>query len=127
MKKKIIPFMILVICIINIYTCVQADTSIKDSMSGADSFISAGQNSNMIVVDKAELKGASDSIFNILLLAGMIIAVILSSILGIKFMIGSVEEKAQVKETLIPFVIGCIVVFGAFTIWKIFVTIGNNL
>lgn len=127
MKKKIILFMILVVCIINIYTCVQADTSIMDSMSGADSFISAGQNSNMIVVDKAELKGASDSIFNILLLAGMIIAVILSSILGIKFMMGSVEEKAQVKETLIPFVIGCIVIFGAFTIWKIFVTIGNNL
>lgn len=127
MKKKMMLFMFLVICIINIYTCVQADTSIKDSMSGADSFISAGQSSDVVVVDKVKLKSASDSIFNILLVAGIIIAVILSSILGIKFMIGSVEEKAQVKETLIPFVIGCIVVFGAFTIWKIFVTIGAGL
>ena len=127
MKKKMMFFIILVICIINIYTCVQADTSIKDSMSGADSFISAGQSSDVVVVDKVKLKSASDSIFNILLVAGIIIAVILSPILGIKFMIGSVEEKAQVKETLIPFVIGCIVVFGAFTIWKIFVTIGANL
>ena len=33
-------------------------------------------------------------------------------------MIGSIEEKAQVKESLIPFVIGCVVVFGAFGIWK---------
>lgn len=127
MKKKIILFMILLICIINIYTYVQADTSIKNAISGADSFISAGQSSNTIAVDKVELKGASDSIFNILLFAGIVIAVVLSSILGIKFMIGSVEEKAQVKETLIPFVIGCIVVFGAFTIWKIFVTIGAGL
>ena len=42
-------------------------------------------------------------------------------------MLGSMEEKAQIKEALIPFVIGCIVAFGAFGIWKIFITIGNNL
>ena len=46
--------------------------------------------------------------------------------MGIKFMIGSVEEKAEIKAALVPFVIGCIVVFGAFGIWKIVVTIGNN-
>ena len=42
-------------------------------------------------------------------------------------MIGSAEEKAQIKDALIPFVIGCIVIFGAFGIWKIFVTMGKNL
>ena len=52
---------------------------------------------------------------------------IIAGILGIKFMIGSAEEKAQIKDALIPFVIGCIVIFGAFGIWKIFVTMGKNL
>ena len=42
-------------------------------------------------------------------------------------MIGSAEEKAQIKDALIPFIIGCIIVFGAFGIWKIFVNIGNSL
>ena len=56
----------------------------------------------------------------------MIVAVLIGAILGIKFMIGSVEEKAEIKAALVPFIIGCVVVFGAFGIWKIVVTIGNN-
>ena len=35
--------------------------------------------------------------------------VVISVILGIQFMMGSVEEKAKIKDSLIPFVIGCIV------------------
>ena len=42
-------------------------------------------------------------------------------------MLGSIEEKAQVKEALIPFIIGCIVVFGAFGIWKIVTQIGSMI
>lgn len=42
-------------------------------------------------------------------------------------MLGSIEEKANIKESLIPFVIGCIVVFGAFGIWRIFVSLGQKL
>ena len=41
-------------------------------------------------------------------------------------MLGSVEEKADIKAAMVPFIIGCVVVFGAFGIWKIVVTIGNN-
>ena len=39
--------------------------------------------------------------------------------MGIKFIIGSLEEKAEIKAMLIPYVVGCIVVFGAFGIWKL--------
>ena len=42
-------------------------------------------------------------------------------------MIGSAEEKAKVKEAMVIFVLGCIVVFGAFGFWKVFVTIGQSL
>ena len=38
-------------------------------------------------------------------------------------MTGSVAEKAQVKETLIPYVAGCVVIFGAFGIWKLIIEI----
>ena len=42
-------------------------------------------------------------------------------------MLGSVDEKAQVKDAIVPFVIGCMVVFGAFGIWRIFINIGYKL
>lgn len=103
---------------------VQAD-GMSDVIKGGDQFLSAG-NTESVGIKQEKIKKTSTSIYNILLIVGVCVAVVYSSILGIKFMVGSVEEKAQVKDSLIPFVIGCIVVFSAFAFWKIFVTIGNN-
>ena len=58
-----------------------------------------------------------------LLAFGIITAVIVGSILGIKYMIGSVEEKAEYKQTLLAYLISCVVVFGAFGIWKLVINI----
>ena len=49
------------------------------------------------------------------------------TIIGIQFMMASAEEKAKVKEALIPYVVGCAVIFGAFTIWSIAVNIGQDI
>ena len=38
-------------------------------------------------------------------------------------MAGSVEQKAKVKDSLVPYIVGCTVIFGAFGIWKLVVTI----
>ncbi len=102
-----------------------SESSLSDVISGGDSFIQSGKDGSA-KIDKGSLKNASSSIYNILLICGMIVAVLIGSIMGIKFMIGSVEEKAEIKAALVPFAIGCVVVFGAFGIWKIVVTIGNN-
>jgi len=45
-----------------------------------------------------------------------IISVILIAILGIKFMMGSTEEKAEYKKSFIPLVVGMVVVLAATTI-----------
>lgn len=37
-----------------------------------------------------------------------IVAVITIMIIGIKYMLGSVEEKANYKATMMPYVIGCV-------------------
>jgi hypothetical protein len=44
-------------------------------------------------------------------------------ILGIQFIVSATEGKAKIKEKLIPYCIGCIVVFGAFGIWKLVINI----
>lgn len=75
------------------------------------------------VINEEKLKDLSSDIYNILLAIGMVIAVIVGSILGIQFMISSVEEKAKIKEILIVYGVGCFVLFGGFTIWKIVVQI----
>ena len=47
---------------------------------------------------------------------GIILSVIVIGILGIKFMTGSVEEKADYKKSFIPLIIGIILVVAAASI-----------
>ena len=42
-------------------------------------------------------------------------------------MMSGAEGKAQIKELLVPYIVGCIVVFGAFAIWKLLVTILSGM
>ena len=122
-KSILIIFMLLAMTF-NFSTCYASD--ISEVFEGGDKFVNSAEQSD-IKMDEDKVKGTSDTIYRILLALGISIAVIVSGILGIKFMLGSTEEKAQVKETLIPFFIGCIIVFGAFSIWRIVVEIGNRL
>lgn len=74
-------------------------------------------------VDDSKIIAASKDIYSILLTIGIIVAAIIILVLGIQFMTGSIEQKAKVKEMLIPFIVGCIVVFGSLGIWKLVTTI----
>lgn len=58
---------------------------------------------------------------------GSLISVITIIFIGIKYMLGSVEEKAQYKETLIPYVIGSFFVFGIVNIISIIYNIAKSL
>lgn len=120
MKRKIFFILIIFILMICSTHIVQA-TTISNIIQGADGFITNGSSSDMIAGDK--IKNLSDIIYNVLLIPGTVIAVIVGSVLGIQFITGSVEQKAKVKDSLIPFVIGCVVIFGAFGIWKLVITI----
>ena len=44
---------------------------------------------------------------------GTIISVAILIVIGIKYMMGSAEEKAEYKKTMIPYLIGAIIIFAA--------------
>lgn len=58
---------------------------------------------------------------------GTILSVAVLGVLGIKYMVGSVEEKAEYKKTLKPYVIGAVMVFGISNILAIVVKIAGQL
>ena len=47
--------------------------------------------------------------------------VLIIAVLGIKYMMGSLEEKAEYKKSMIPLIVGIIVVMGATTIANLLV------
>lgn len=47
---------------------------------------------------------------------GSVVSVVVLIVIGIKYMLGSTEEKAKYKSSLLPYIIGCIFIFAASTI-----------
>ena len=80
------------------------------------------QHANM-TMDTDQLKIASDQLYNMLLALATVVAVIVGAMLGIQFMTAGIDKKVQVKESLFPYMISCVVVFGSLGIWKLVVTI----
>ena len=76
--------------------------------------------------DEGVMADVSDSFYNVLLVIGIIVALLVGIILGIKWMLASIEDRAKIKEMLIPYIVGCVVIFGAFTIWQTVVDFGQG-
>ena len=69
-----------------------------------------------IKTDTKEIEKVGNAVIQVLSVVGSILSVIVIVVLGIKYMLGSVEEKAEYKRTLIPFLIGAIFIFAESTI-----------
>lgn len=119
-KKIVLIFLIINAIFITIFNTSYAST-VNEVMESGENFIDTGKQDYK--VNEEVLHETSNFLYNLLLGIGIIVAVIVGSILGLKYMIGSVEEKAEMKEKLLAYIISCGVVFGAFGIWKIAVNI----
>ena len=58
---------------------------------------------------------------------GSLVSVVCLIVIGIKYMMGSVEEKAEYKKTLMPYFLGSIMVFGISNLLQIVYQIAINL
>ncbi len=133
-NKKIINIVSYAIKILVIISIVQfiftpkseAAISLGNIFETGDQFLEDGKNQD-INIDTKDVQDEVSSIYNILLILGTALTVIIGAILGITFMVSSVEEQAKIKELLVPYVIGCVVIFGAFGIWKLVVGILDGI
>ena len=136
-KIMLIALMIFfsIITILNpYYAWAKITKTERDGGHTADEIIEEGKNFIDTGKEKADdkikqdnLQKMSNTLYNILLVTGILIALIVGMILGIKFIMGGIEEKAEIKTMIIPYIVGCVVVFGAFTIWKIVVDILQSM
>ena len=121
---KLIICIIFTIILLNLF-CISSSYALGDIVSDGKAFLQEGE-PIINTINTSKLIDTSNYIYNMLLTIAIFIAVAVAIILGIQFMVASADEKAKVKEALLPFVVGCFVVFGSFTIWKIVVEIGND-
>lgn len=124
-KLKIISFILIFLLCTLSFSSLNYAKSPDEVFQEAEDFIGSG--SGLITVNPSTVKDASSTIYNLLFTIGIVVAVAVGAVIGIKFMIASAEDKASIKEALIPYVVGCIVVFGAFGIWKLVLTLGQGI
>lgn len=100
--------------------------AVSDMFQSADDFLAAGS-SPTTVIDETKLQSTSGTIYKWLMIIAICVAVIIGAVIGVQFIVGSVEGKAKIQEALVPYIVGCVVIFGSFFIWKTLVNTGNSL
>lgn len=63
-----------------------------------------------------DIKSIGGKILSAVTTAGVVISVIMVAVLGIKYMMGSSEEKSEYKKSMIPYLVGAVCIFAASTI-----------
>jgi len=94
----------------------------KDVLDDVSNYIPTDSNEG---VDKLTKKASI--ILTIITNIGMIIAVLMSAIIGIKYMLGSIEEKAEYKKDMIPYLVGAALLFSICTIVKVLQQFGQSI
>ena len=82
------------------------------SAAGAADIISTVKN-GATIQDQGGMATIAGKIVGLIRTIAVIAGVILLSVLGVKYMLGSVEEKAEYKKSMMPLIIGIIVVMAA--------------
>ena len=127
-KMIVLKILIFVIIVQMLYMPrVYAQDHVDDIITGADSFIQLGKQESDGLTDVEGTDRMVGEISSILIAIGIAVAVIVGLILGIQYMITSVEEKAKIKETIIIYIVGCIATFGAFGIWRVVVSVLKSM
>jgi len=61
----------------------------------------------------SSIQKMGNQIVGIIQTVGTIVSVAVLVVLGVKYMMGSAEEKAEYKKTMVPYVVGAVLVFAA--------------
>ena len=93
----------------------------SDSSSTVDGLFEGGD------ADTEGLENVGASLVDIITTVGIIVAVIVLLIIGIKYLMGSASEKAEYKKTMIPYLVGAVIIFGASAIAKAVIAMSESI
>lgn len=128
-KNKIIIIAIISMILVFSLPIYSNALSFGSIFGNAQDFISQGSGSSAQGISEDSLKNISNAVSSILLTIAVAVTFISIAAMGINFAIQTVEDKAKIKESMVPWLIGVFVSFGAYGIWKFVMSIfyGMNL
>lgn len=113
MKNKMKLISMVVVIMIMIFTLLSAVYEVKADFNPGDIINKVGTEANTTNVDTTSLNAKAGKILAYIRNIAVIAGVIVITILGVKYMTGSLEEKAEYKKSFIPLIVGIIVIMAA--------------
>ena len=77
-------------------------------------------------VESSKVKEIAGNLLGAIQAVGVVVSVVMLTVIGIKYMLGSIEEKAEYKKTLLPYIVGAFMVFAVTTIPQLIYTFMKN-
>lgn len=108
---KVLVMLLIVLMVLMTTTSVFADSK----KAAKDPITPGGVTATSTAADE-DIQNFGGKILSAVTTAGVVLSVVVLAVLGIKYMLGSAEEKAEYKKTLMPYLIGAALIFGASTI-----------
>ena len=107
--KRIVSILVLLLITSMIIGAQSVYAGAADDVSGV---ISSMTEANKMPEDKGSggISGALNDVIGLLQIAGTGIALIVVTMLGIKYMLASPSDKAEVKKQIMPILIGCFLI-----------------
>ncbi len=118
MKKIVAIFLVIILCL-----TIMIPTMSYASDSGLGDLNAYGGGSGG---SSAELEQKAETILGIIQIIGVVISVIMLIVIGIKYMMGSIEERAEYKQTLKPYLIGAFLLFSGTTVPQLIYQLAKN-
>ena len=66
-------------------------------------------------------------VVTIIQVVGIVIAVIVLLVIGIKYMMGSASEKAEYKKTMIPYIVGAVLIFAGTSLVRVIYSLSTSV
>lgn len=116
--KKTVKIMTVLLIAVMLLASVGSVVFAATASSNPEDVLSAMQNAaqNGSANGTEEITTLGGRIVSIVQVVGVVIAVVIILVIGIKYMIGSAEEKAEYKKTMMPYIVGAILIFAGSTI-----------
>ena len=126
--KKILSEFLLIVIIISIMSLLYSAINYKvEAASQFDPNPYTAQIENDRTTNTSEISNMGKLIIGLIRGIGTAVSVIVLAVLGIKYMTGSVEERAEYKQTLLPYFIGAIMTFGISNLLPIIVNLAKSI
>lgn len=111
-KSVIINILIVLIMFMTFLTLIIPNYCYADETSvGEDLGLGTLDGYKGTATGSQKLESKANIIFAYIRAIGTVLSVVILIIIGIKYMLGSAEEKANYKETLFPYIIGAFLLF----------------